>query len=218
VFVAVTGSCGKTTTKELIAAILSTRFRGSANPGNCNTPYHVARTILRANPRHDFCVLEVAAAYRTRVPMELPLSLIKPQIGVVTNIGMDHLSLFGSPEAIAAEKSKLVAALPPSGTAVLNADDPLVCAMGKSCAGRVVTFGLSPGATLHADEIRSEWPDRLSFRATLANQSVNVDTQLCGAHWVPNILAAMAVGELMGVPLFRPPPRRFEPSRRLPGA
>jgi aminoacyl-tRNA hydrolase len=201
VFIAVTGSCGKTTTKELIAAILSKRYRGRANPGNCNTPYHVARTVLRTSPRDDFCVVEVAAAHRTRLPMELPLSMIKPTIGVVTNIGTDHISLFGSIDAIAAEKSKLVSALPSSGTAVLNADDPRALAMRDACAGRVVTFGLSPEATLRAEDIRSDWPNRLSFTAVGADQAVKVETQLCGVHWVHDILAAMAVGQVMGAPL-----------------
>ncbi len=126
---------------------------------------------------------------------------LKPQIGVVTNVGMDHYSVFGSVDAIAAEKGKLVSALPVNGTAVLNADDARVLAMQSRCAGRVVTYGLSPTAVLRADDVRADWPNRLSFTALYEDQSIRVETQLCGAFWTPSVLAAMAVGQIMGVPL-----------------
>jgi aminoacyl-tRNA hydrolase len=200
-FIAVTGSCGKSTTKELIDAVLSTRLRGRKTPGTCNTPYHVARTILRTHRRDDYCVLEVAAATKRRLPMEETLALIRPRIGVVTNVGMDHLDVFGSIEAIAAEKSKLVVALPADGTAVLNADDPRVLAMQSKCAGRVVTYGLSPDSTVRAEDVRCAWPNRLSFTAVGGGERAKVQTQLCGVHLASNVLAAMTVGKLLGIPL-----------------
>ena len=123
-FIGVTGSCGKSTTKELIAAVLHSRFKGQKTPGNNNLPADIAQAILRVKPTDEFCVLEVAAAIRgERIPLERPLSLVKPRIGVVTNIGSDHISAFGSVEAIAGEKSKLIAALTSHGVAILNADD-----------------------------------------------------------------------------------------------
>src|SRR3546814_17218271 len=91
------------------------------------------------------------------------LRLVRPSIGVVTTIGDDHHKAFGSREAIAAERGKLIAALPAEGTAVLNADDPLVWAMRQRCKGRVIRYGLGEGADLPARAIRSRWPERLSL-------------------------------------------------------
>jgi UDP-N-acetylmuramoyl-tripeptide--D-alanyl-D-alanine ligase len=202
VFIGVTGSCGKTTTKELIAAVLASRFKGRKNPGNRNLPLSLAKTIMRVRPWDDFCVLEIAAAIGgQRIALERPLSLVRPQIGVVTNIGTDHLSAFGTVEAIVGEKGKLIAALPPDGTAVLNADDPRVFGMRAQCVGKVLTYGLAPEAMMRAEHISSCWPERLSFTVRYAGQAQEVQTQLCGAHWVPCVLAALAVGVALKVPL-----------------
>jgi UDP-N-acetylmuramoyl-tripeptide--D-alanyl-D-alanine ligase len=202
VFIGVTGSCGKTTTKELIAAVLASQFQGRKNPGNFNLPHHLAESIMGVRPWDDFCVLEIAAAVGgKRIALEGPLSLVQPQIGVVTNIETDHISVFGTVEAIAAEKGKLIAALPPQGTAVLNADDPHVLAMQERCAGQVLTYGLAPEAMVRAEHISSRWPERLSFTVRYAGQTQAVQTQLCGVYWVPCVLAALAVGITLGVPL-----------------
>jgi aminoacyl-tRNA hydrolase len=202
VFIGVTGSCGKTTTKELIAAVLSSRFQGRQSHGNGNLLPGIAKTILNVRPWDDFCVVEIAAAVGgNRIPLERPLRLVQPQIGVVTNIGTDHLKVFRTMEATAAEKGKLIAALPSHGTAILNADDAHVLAMHTRCAGQVVTYGLAPDAMVRAENIRSSWPERLSFTVLYDGQSRIVYTQLCGAHWVSCVLAAIAVGLAMGVPL-----------------
>jgi UDP-N-acetylmuramoyl-tripeptide--D-alanyl-D-alanine ligase len=201
-FIGVTGSCGKTTTRELIAAVLASRFRGSRNRGNNNLPADIAKIVLDVRPWDDFCVVEIAAAQGgTRFPLERPLRMVRPQIGVVTNIGSDHIDAFGSLEAIAAEKGKLIAALPREGTAVLNADDPYVLAMRERFGGRVITYGLSPSAMLRADNVRSEWPEALSFSIHYQGRSCRVQTQLCGSHWVSCALAAIAVGLAMKIPL-----------------
>jgi aminoacyl-tRNA hydrolase len=135
------------------------------------------------------------------IPIEKQFSLFQPQIGVVTTVGDDHISALGSREAIAAEKGKLIAALPTDGTAILNADDPLVLAMRSRCKGRILTYGLSPDAMLRAVDVRDDWPNRLSLTVLHEEQSIRVHTQFCGAHLVPNVLAAMAVGQAMGVSL-----------------
>ena len=202
VFIGVTGSCGKSTTKELIAAVLHSQFKGHKTPGNKNLPADIAQAILSVKPTDEFCVLEIAAAIGgERIPLERPLDLVKPRIGVVTNIGSDHISAFGSVEAIAAEKGKLIAALPSQGIAILNADDPNVLAMQPLCAGRVMTYGLSPEATVRAENVNAAWPDRLSFTVCFDGQSHTVHTQLPGAHLVHCALAALAVALAMDVPL-----------------
>jgi UDP-N-acetylmuramoyl-tripeptide--D-alanyl-D-alanine ligase len=227
VFIGVTGSCGKSTTKELIAAVLSSQFKGYKNPGSHNRLHYIASTILRVKPSDEFCVLEIAAAIRGEIiPLERPLNLVKPRIGVITNIGSDHISAFGSVEAIAAEKGKLIAALPSDGTAILNADDPNVLAMRSRCAGRVITYGLAPEAMVRAENVSAAWPERLSFTVCFHGQCHPVRTQLPGAHLVQCALAAVAVGLAMGLPLtvaaqaistVPPFPRRMSPVIRDDG-
>ncbi len=195
VFIGVTGSCGKTTTKELIAGVLLSQFKGRRSYAYFNRPTEIARTILGVRPWHAFCVQEISAAGKGgRIPLEGPLGLVKPQIGVITTIGTDHAKAFGTLEATAAHKGKLIAALPPYGTAVLNADDAHVLAMQARCSGRIITYGRASNATVRAENISSRWPERLSFTVFANGQSHAVQTQLCGEHWVSRVLAALAVG------------------------
>ena len=205
VFIGVTGSCGKTTTKELIAAVLSSQFKGQKNVGNGNLPHHIVKTVFRTRPWDKFCVQEITPAGHkgTIIPLERPLRLVKPQIGVVTNIGTDHLSAFGSMEAIAAAKGKLIAALPQKGTAILNADDANVLAMQARSTCRVMTYGLTPKAMVRAENVRCSWPEGLSFTLLCEDQSYHVQTQLCGTHWVSCVLAAFAVGLAMKIPISK---------------
>ena len=224
VFIGVTGSCGKTTAKDLLYAVLTTQFPGRKSSGNRNHPSNLATTILRVRPWHKFCVLEIAITTRGgRIPLEVPIGLTRPQIGIVTTVGREHL---GTIEAVAAEKAKLVAALPPNGTAVLNADDPTVSAMGTLHAGPTITYGINPDAMVRAGNIRASWPQRLTFTVHYQGQSHEVCTQLFGAHLVPSVLAALAGGIAMGVPLaaavqaigqVRPSRSRMSPITRPDG-
>jgi len=198
-FIAITGSCGKTTTKEFVHAILSQSMPGQKSPGNCNTAWHIPRIITSVRRNDRFCVVEVGADGRGA--LDGPLEVFRPRIGVVTNIGMDHYSHFRSVDAIATEKRKLVEALPAEGVAVLNADDPRVMAMASHCAGRVVTYGLSAEAAFRAKDVSSDWPKRLSLTACYEGREIRVQTQLLGTHWAPLVLAALAVAHEMGVPL-----------------
>ena len=127
--------------------------------------------------------------------------MIRPDISVVTSIGSDHHSVFRTLDAAADHKGKVVDSLSPDGVATLNADDPRVAAMRRRCRGRVMTCGISPEATLRASEVSAAWPDRLSFVASFGNESVRVQTRLCGTHWVPSVLIALAAGHVLGIPL-----------------
>jgi UDP-N-acetylmuramoyl-tripeptide--D-alanyl-D-alanine ligase len=201
-FVVVTGSCGKTTTKELTAAVLSSRFRVFKSPANGNLPYHFVRFMFRIRPSHECCVIEAAGASHS-APIDLAgyMGVLKPNISVVTNIGLDHYTMFRDRETVAAHKGKIIDALTAEGTAVLNADDPYVLGMQSRCKGRVLTYGLSDTAMMRASDIDASWPNRLAFVASCGDESVRVQTQLCGAHFVPDVLAALAVGQVMDVPL-----------------
>jgi UDP-N-acetylmuramyl pentapeptide synthase len=198
-FIGVTGSCGKTTTKELIAAVLRTELRGRQSPGEGNGLAVVGKTVLRTSGRDGFCVIEVAAGQPGNVARTA--RVVRPRIAVVTNIGSDHRKTFRTLEATAAEKRALLDSVVTAGTAVLNADDPHVIAMAEGFGGAVVTFGCSPNAFLHAEDVRSPWPERLSFTLRCEGRSLPVRTLLCGKHWVSGALAALGVASAMGVPL-----------------
>jgi len=198
-FIGITGSAGKTAAETLIAAILASVGAVSHSRGGRNRLHQIARVVTATRPSDDFCVLEFGA--EKPGGFDPVIRLARPTIGVVTTVGDDHHRAFGSREAIAAEKGKLIAALPPEGTAVLNADDPLVWAMGERCKARIVSYGLGEGADLQARDIRSSWPNRLSFTVRYRRQDYPVKTQLCGKHWVTSTLAALATGVAAGVPL-----------------
>jgi UDP-N-acetylmuramoyl-tripeptide--D-alanyl-D-alanine ligase len=198
-FIGVTGSAGKTTTKDFAAAVLATTLPGRKSPHSLNELYDIARAVRGVRQGDRFAVMELGAM--SPGFLDALLALVRPRIGVVTNIGTDHYSAYGSIDAIAAEKGKLVRALLPDGIAILNADDPRVLAMRAGFPGRVLTFGLHPEATVRAEAISASWPDRLAFTLVHGDARVRVQTQFCGTHWVSSALAAVAVGLAMGVPL-----------------
>jgi UDP-N-acetylmuramyl pentapeptide synthase len=198
-FIGVTGSAAKTSTKDLIWAALSARSLGHKNPGTHNAAHWVPRTVLQVRPDHDFCVMELGATGPGS--LDRAIGLVRPKVAVVTNVGGDHRSAFRSLEATAKEKGKLVAALPPNGLAVLNADDPLVLAMQARSKARVITYGLAESADVRADEVGGAWPDRLAFVASYRGERIRVQTRFCGDHWVHAVLAALATAVGLDMPL-----------------
>ena len=216
-FIGITGSYAKTTTKNLIASILRGRARTSATKGTLNSPPQIIKTILRTTPFHHACVIELGAGGPGS--LDRGIRLAAPSVAVITHVGLDHYTAFRSREAVAAEKSKLVAALPPTGVAVLNADDPFVLAMGEQTAARKILFSASsPDADLWASHIRSSWPERLIFTVHTKNGDFPVETKLCGKHWVSAVLAALGAALAMNLTLeealpfiavFEPPQRRM---------
>jgi UDP-N-acetylmuramyl pentapeptide synthase len=196
--VAVTGSCGKTTAKALAASVLAARGGVPQSPANDSSPVVTAKVVLRSRPWTRACVVEMAV-WRPGC-LDASLRLLRPRVAVVTALGADHASRFRG-GSVAAEKVKVVAALPPTGTAVLNADDPDVLAMAARCAGRVLTFGRSEGAELRATDVRADWPERLSFTACWRGERVRVGTRLLGEQLLPSVLGALGAGLALGVPL-----------------
>ena len=188
--VGITGSNGKTSTKEMLAAILSARFTVLKTEGNLNTETGVPLTILRLEPGvHDVIVLELGM----QRPGEIArlAALARPRIGLVTGIGTVHIEFFDGREGIARAKGELLQALPHDGVAVLNADDPLTDLLRELSAAPVTTFGLEGG------DYRGEGYSAGSFMV----RGVPVRISLAGRHQARNAVAALAAGELAGVPL-----------------
>lgn len=199
VYIGVTGSAGKTTTKELLLGMLAHSGRGVGNYSSFSNIEEIAKALLKLRPTHRFFVTELSGHQPNE--MDRPLKLLLPSIGIVTVIGDDHTSTHYPREAIAQEKRKLIAALPTTGTAILNADDALVAAMATGCRARVITFGVSANADLRAESIRSVWPDRLQMVLVWGAQRVPLQTQLCGTHWVAAVLGAIGGGLAAGMTL-----------------
>lgn len=195
--VGVTGSVGKSTTKELVAQVLRTRYRVLANPGNLNNEIGLPLTVLRLLPGYQVAVLEMGFY----VPGEIAFlcQIARPQVGVVTNIGSVHAERAGSREAIARGKAELVEALPPEGVAVLNHDDPWVRWMAGRTQARVLFYGLTPEADLWADEVEGLGLDGLAFRLHYGQETFHVRVPLLGRHAVYTALAAAGVGLALGL-------------------
>ena len=175
VVIGVTGSCGKTTTKDLIAAILGGRFAGSKNDDTRNCGPDIATTVLAAKPDDDFLVQELGAWGPGT--LDAGIALVRPDIAVVTNIRNDHHSSFHSQHATQAEKGKLVRSIPEWGTAVLNFDDPLVRELATWTSAPTLSFGRHDAAALHASRVDARWPRRLSFVVRHGSESTRVETR-----------------------------------------
>lgn len=197
-FVGVTGSCGKTTTTLLTGAILSANAACHVKAGG-NTERAVRRTLLKIDPATRFCVHEVAAYAPGH--MARSVKILRPQIGVVTMVGSDHYRRFRGPEGVAREKATLIEALPRTGTAILNTDDPHTRAMASRTRAKILMFGCAAEADIRAADISSAWPDRLRLTVIHGKQAEQISTRLVGEHWVPSVLAAICCGIACGVAL-----------------
>jgi UDP-N-acetylmuramoyl-tripeptide--D-alanyl-D-alanine ligase len=186
--VGVTGSSGKTTTKDLLAGVLARSGPTVAPVGSFNTDVGLPLTVLRAGPETRHLVLEYGA--RAVGHIAGLCAIAQPRVAVVLNVGSAHLGEFGSREAIALAKQELVASLPPDVVAVLNADDERVAAMGNRTAARVVTFGVRSSADVRATDVRLDRLGRPSFD-TLGQR---FELGIHGAHQVTNALATIVVG------------------------
>lgn len=191
--VGVTGSAGKTTTKDTISALLSSSFRTGRNLGNLNNHLGLPLSILRLPGDAEVAVLEMGMNHEGEI-RELA-GIAEPRIGVVTNVGWAHAENFADGvEGIARAKSELIQALPADGTAVLNADDERVRGFAKLHSGPSILFGFSDIADVRAEDVRLT-PEGAHFRAL----GVEFDSPLAGRHGVSNVLAGIAVARAMGI-------------------
>lgn len=194
--VGVTGSAGKTTTKDLIAALLAVEMPVARTEGNLNNHVGVPLTLLRLPESSRAAVLEIAMNHAGEI--RRLAGLARPWAGVVTNVGHAHVGFFDSIEEVALAKRELIEALPPDGVAVLNADDPRVAAFAGIHPGPVITFGLSRSAAVRAEDLEMS-AEAVHFRVG----GVRFESRLAGRHAVANILAALAVARAFGLDLER---------------
>lgn len=219
--VAVTGSNGKTTTKEMVARVLETRWNVLVTEGNLNNRIGVPHTLLRLNSRHDAAVIEMGVDHKGQTTRLADIT--RPTIGLITNIGPDHLEFFGTMEVSAEAKGELLDSLGPEDATVLNADDSYFGYLASRARCRVVSFGLSPTALVRATEVQSD-AKGMTFRLSLPGRvrPTPVTLPAHGFHNLSNALAAAAVGYLcelsgakiaQGLSHFRPAAMRSQVER-----
>jgi UDP-N-acetylmuramoyl-tripeptide--D-alanyl-D-alanine ligase len=190
--IGVTGSMGKTTTKEAIAHVLGSRFRVLKSEGNFNNHFGLPLMLLKLEPEHDVAVIEMGMSHAGEI--RALAKIAQPDIGVVTNVAPVHLEFFDSVAGIARAKYELVESLPGNGTAVLNADDDYVSQFGRGFKGKVVMYGTRPAADVRAENIRSRGADGSEFDVVIGGVREHATLPLLGEHNVLNALAAVAVG------------------------
>ncbi|MFF4929588.1 UDP-N-acetylmuramoyl-tripeptide--D-alanyl-D-alanine ligase [Streptomyces griseofuscus] len=195
--VALTGSAGKTSTKDLIAQVLSGKAPTVFTPGSFNNEIGLPLTALTATEETRFLVLEMGA--RGIGHIRYLTGLTPPRIGVVLNVGTAHIGEFGGREQIAQAKGEIIEGLPEDGAAVLNADDPLVRAMAPRTKAKVILFGESAEADVRAENVRLTDTGQPTFRLHTPSGASDVTMRLYGEHHVSNALAAAAVAHELGM-------------------
>ncbi len=212
--VAVTGSNGKTTTKDLIAHILRRKFSVLKSAGNFNNHIGLPLSLCRIQEKHQAAVLELGMSAKGEIKLLSGLS--KPQLGIVTNVSPVHLQLLGSLENVAKAKAELIEFLGKDGIAILNNDDPYVRQMKNKAKGEIVTFGIKEKSDFQAQDINCENFSHLTFKI---NGRIKISLPLLGRHNIYNALAACAAARRLGLSWddikcaltnFPSPPMRME--------
>ncbi len=197
--IAITGSAGKTTTKESIARLLATRYHVLKSEGNLNNQFGLPLQLLKLEPEHDIAVVELGMNHAGEIAALA--SIAEPDVAVVTCVAPVHLEFFNSVADIARAKYELVQSLPSSGTAILNADDEYVSQFGRDFPGRVLTFGIERPADVHCENVRELGSEGSEFDLVADSQRAHARLPLLGRHNVYNALAAATTALHGGVSL-----------------
>jgi len=197
--IGVTGSTGKTTTKEAIAHVLSSRFRMLKSEGNFNNHFGLPLTLLRLEPEHDAAVIEMGMSHAGEIAALAKIA--HPEIGVVTNVAPVHLEFFKSISEIARAKYELIDSLSAGGIAVLNADDEYVSQFGRDFHGKVLLYGLRSSVDVRAENVKHHGAEGSTFDVVVGSCREPASLPLVGAHNIYNALAAIAVGLDRGLTL-----------------
>jgi len=195
--IGITGSVGKTTTKDAMAHLLAVRHRVHRSKGNFNNHFGLPLGLLTLEPEYDLAVIEMGMSHAGEIAALAKIA--KPNEGVVTSVGPVHLEFFDSVAGIARAKYELIEALPHGGTAVLNGDDPYVCQFGRDFKGKVILFGLKPTADVRAENIEALGAEGTRFDLIYQELRQSVRSPLLGMHNVYNVLAAAAVALQHGI-------------------
>ena len=190
--IGVTGSAGKTTTKDAIAHVLSVRHRVLKSEGNFNNHFGLPLMLLKLESEHELAVIEMGMSHAGEITALAKIAM--PEIGVVTNVAPVHLEYFDSLAGIAKAKYELIQSLPADGVAVLNADDEYVSKFGHDFRSKVVTYGVHPAADVRAENIEARGAEGSAFDVVVGHRRERAFLPLVGAHNIHNALAAVAVG------------------------
>jgi UDP-N-acetylmuramoyl-tripeptide--D-alanyl-D-alanine ligase len=197
--IAVTGSAGKTTTKEAIAHVLATRFRVLKSEGNFNNHFGLPLMLLKVEPEHDLAVIEIGMSHAGEI--RALAKIAQPEVGVVTNVAAVHLEFFDSLADIARAKYELIESLPANGTAIVNADDEYVSRFGRGFKGKVVSYGTHEMANVRAENMEAKGIEGIEFDVVIGTERQHATLPLVGQHNVLNALAAVSVGVERGMKL-----------------
>lgn len=200
VFIGITGSVGKTTAKNCLAASLVSCGPVSATIANQNdSNFGLPRSILRVRPWHRFAVIETGI--ETPGHLERGARVLAPDVALIVSVALSHTKSFRTLDEIAAEKSKLLRYLKPRGMVVLNNDDPFVSAMRVPPGAVTVRYGSTPDVDCAISGVAATWPDRLSFTVQAGRETQLVRTRFAGAHWTGSVAGAIATAHALGVSL-----------------
>jgi UDP-N-acetylmuramoyl-tripeptide--D-alanyl-D-alanine ligase len=195
--IGITGSAGKTTTKEAVAHVLAARFRVLKSEGNFNNHFGLPLMLLKLRPEHDVAVIEMGMSHAGEI--RALAKIAQPEIGVVTNVAPVHLEFFDSLAGIARAKYELIESLPAGGTAVLNADDEYVSQFGRDFKGKVITYGTRVTADVRAENVQTRGAEGSEFDLVIAGVHQPARVPLVGEHNILNALAAVGVGIARGL-------------------
>ena len=195
--IGVTGSAGKTTTKEAIAHVLASKFRVLKSEGNFNNHFGLPLMLLKLEPEHEVAVIEMGMSHAGEI--RALAKIAQPDMGVVTNVAPVHLEFFDSLAGIARAKYELIESLPSGGTAVLNANDEYVSQFGRDFKGKVIKYGTTAAADVRAENVESRGAGGSEFDLVISGIREHVHLPLVGDHNVLNALAAVSVAVAQGI-------------------